>query len=325
MQTGYSLDNARRFAWSSVSGELNAERVSHLEKYAIGKTVLDAGCGGGAFVDFMCRLGFEASGIDLHDEFLTVTKERGYQGTFFQGDLTALPFADKSFDFTYCFDVLEHVDDAAALCELARVTRRRILAAVPRTDDAMGPFSLTFRHYQDTTHLRTYTEETLRRLAESVHPDRIEVFPELPVPTGELARYLMQLDLHAARLYLETAVRNGGVPEPPPGGLSVPPVTPDIPRQGIRSRIKAWAGADAFVQEAFANAYREAFRDSDSAAYKGVIQESFARFQIAFQEAVNARFEAEFNPFIEVLLSDDAHYRTIYTGLVVVLDLGDKA
>ena len=49
-----------------------------------------------------------------------------------------LPFADGSFDTTICFDVLEHVaDDGQTIRELARVTRRRLVLAVPQADQWM--------------------------------------------------------------------------------------------------------------------------------------------------------------------------------------------
>ena len=34
------------------------------------------------------------------------------KGTYVQGDITNLPFPDKTFDSMYCFDVLENVDDS---------------------------------------------------------------------------------------------------------------------------------------------------------------------------------------------------------------------
>ena len=48
---GYSLENATRFGWNSLDGDLLPERAELLRKYVVGKTVLDAGCGGGGFVD----------------------------------------------------------------------------------------------------------------------------------------------------------------------------------------------------------------------------------------------------------------------------------
>ena len=134
---GYSLENAKKFNWSSISGNLNAERVSHLENYLVGNKILDAGCGGGAYVEFLSHKGHEVTGIDKYDEFLKVAREQGREGNYVQGDLTNLPFADKAFDCTFCFDVLEHIDDLLAIKELARVTKKRLIIAVPKEDEVM--------------------------------------------------------------------------------------------------------------------------------------------------------------------------------------------
>src|SRR2546422_861017 len=42
MRNDYSIENARQFAWSSVTGQLNSERVSYLERDLRGKTIIDA-------------------------------------------------------------------------------------------------------------------------------------------------------------------------------------------------------------------------------------------------------------------------------------------
>ncbi len=226
MAAGYSLDNARKFGWGSISGDLHPERLAHLETYLIGPRVLDAGCGGGGFVHFLSEHGFAAYGADLHPEFLNVARRQGWRGALVQADLSRLPFADQTFDTTFCFDVLEHVDDRAVIRELARVTKKRLILAVPREDEIMGAYSLTFRHYQDKTHLRNYTPESLDVLARGVRPAAVHVFPELLVPARELALRLLQkndwLDL---RNEIGSALdQDVCVPAPPFVAPPAPPV-----------------------------------------------------------------------------------------------------
>lgn len=178
----YSVENGVRFGWSSLTGRLNPERVGLLEKNVCGQEILDAGCGGGAFVEFLGAKGLHVTGLDYHAMFLDVARTRpDAKGTYVEGDITALPFPDKHFDCTYCFDVLEHVDDMKALAELIRVTRQRVIIAVPAADDDKVGGGLTFHHYRDLTHLRTYTEESLRALCGLLGQRNVRIVPELPV------------------------------------------------------------------------------------------------------------------------------------------------
>lgn len=207
----YTVENAEKFKWSSVSGNLNAERVAHLEKYLTGEKILDAGCGGGAYVEFLSAKGFRATGIDKFDKFLGATAKQRQHGTYVRGDLTNLPFRDGAFDCTFCFDVLEHINDKLAVRELARVTKKRLIIAVPRDDDAVTAFNLTFLHYQDKTHLRNYTEDYLKNLFAEIGCLDAKIFPELAVPAEHLVREMIEFSAPEAsgwrRIYSRTRNR----------------------------------------------------------------------------------------------------------------------
>jgi SAM-dependent methyltransferase len=190
----YTVGNALRFGWSSITGQLNPERTASLDAYVIGSTVLDAGCGGGAYVEYLARRGLEVTGCDKHEQFLEVASSRAQLGHYVKGDITSLEFPDERFDCTFCFDVLEHVDDQRAIRELARVTRQRLILAVPKEDDTMPRFNLSFLPYRDPTHLRYYTEESLGELVSSVQPRGYSVYPELAVPARELVWAMLGLD-----------------------------------------------------------------------------------------------------------------------------------
>lgn len=191
---GYSLARAKEFGWDSLTGELVPERRYLLDAYVTGSTVLDAGCGGGGFVDYLCKRGFTATGLERHAMFLDVARERGFAGEFVNGDLSAsLPFADQTFDTTICFDVLEHVsDDASAVRELVRVTRRRLVVAVPQKDVWMPSYRLTLYPYRDPTHLRYYTREALDALLQTPRARDVAIFGEQPVLLQELALDLLK-------------------------------------------------------------------------------------------------------------------------------------
>jgi SAM-dependent methyltransferase len=191
--TDYSIENARKFGWASIGGPLSREKLQMLDKYVIGPKLLDAGCGAGGYVDHFARKGLYATGIDKFPMFLNVAKDKGFKGVFVQGSLAEkLPFADAAFDTTVCLDVLEHVDDVFAIGELARVTRRRLIVTVPQEDVWMSPFQLLFSTYRDPTHLRYYTEASLRELINSVRPQRVETLGEQHISIRDVALKLLE-------------------------------------------------------------------------------------------------------------------------------------
>jgi SAM-dependent methyltransferase len=99
-------------------------------------TFLDAGCGEG-FVAAMLRRRLpelRLTGLDVDPSAVAVAAVRDPRGSFLAASLTALPFADKSFDVVGCFEVLEHLPGDGpelALRELGRVARKAVVLSVP--------------------------------------------------------------------------------------------------------------------------------------------------------------------------------------------------
>jgi ubiquinone/menaquinone biosynthesis C-methylase UbiE len=90
-----------------------------------GMDVLDCGCGMGFYLMVMGQLrSLHLTGVDTDVERLEFAERYGIRATLVDGDATALPFEDWSFDRVLMSEVLEHVpDDAAALREAHRVLR----------------------------------------------------------------------------------------------------------------------------------------------------------------------------------------------------------
>lgn len=91
-----------------------------------GKGVLEIGVGMGA--DFLrwVRAGAEATGVDLTERAVELTRQRlaseGQQADVRVADAESLPFADGQFDIVYSWGVLHHTPDPArALAEAQRV------------------------------------------------------------------------------------------------------------------------------------------------------------------------------------------------------------
>jgi ubiquinone/menaquinone biosynthesis C-methylase UbiE len=114
--------------------ELESEYV---ERFGVGKDVLEVGCGTGLVLGRIAGFARTARGVDLSPGMLEKAKARGLDVT--EASATALPFPDDSFDVTCSFKVLAHIPDVGgALAEMARVTRKggHILA------ELYNPYSL---------------------------------------------------------------------------------------------------------------------------------------------------------------------------------------
>jgi len=96
-------------------------------------SVLEVGIGDGVVSSYLTRnTEIRYTSVDIADDV----------GADVVGSITALPFADKSFDIACAFEVLEHLPFEkldTSLSELVRVAKKKVLISVPH----FGP-PLTF-------------------------------------------------------------------------------------------------------------------------------------------------------------------------------------
>ena len=105
---------------------LHLKRYDFARAYCDGAAVLDAGCGVGYGTAYLAEVAASVVGIDVSAETVAYAAERyaGPRTSFRVMDVTALDFADASFDVVCSFETLEHVrDPRAAVREAARVLR----------------------------------------------------------------------------------------------------------------------------------------------------------------------------------------------------------
>jgi ubiquinone/menaquinone biosynthesis C-methylase UbiE len=96
--------------------------VDAIRELAVGKRVLEAGCGTGLVLSRLKEVASETHGFDLSAGMVHKARERGLSVAL--GSVTDVPFRDNTFDLVCSFKVLAHVPDITrALAELARVTR----------------------------------------------------------------------------------------------------------------------------------------------------------------------------------------------------------
>ena len=133
--------------------------------------VLDAGCGDGAFLVFLRRLGLRVSGVELAEAAAELARRRCPEADVRVGSLEEpLPFDDESFDAVWCTEVLEHLFHVHhALAELNRLIKPGGLLMLTTPYHGMAKNLLIAAwafdsHYNpDLSHIRFFTRRTLDR------------------------------------------------------------------------------------------------------------------------------------------------------------------
>jgi SAM-dependent methyltransferase len=89
-----------------------------------GWSVLDVGCGAGAFLRFAAGRGAVPAGIDASRELIAFARARLPEADLRVGDMEALPWEDDTFDLVTGFNAFFFADDmVAALREAGRVAK----------------------------------------------------------------------------------------------------------------------------------------------------------------------------------------------------------
>lgn len=157
-----------------------------VEKYTIGKKVLDVGCAQGWYIKYLKDLGFEVTASDI---------ERAIafdDVPFVQISGADLPFESNSFDTVLAINIIEHIEDEKKiLSKLHRVTKKRLLLSVPNSKDGLlQKYNLTFRHQTDKSHQREYSREGIRNKLEQADFEVKKIILDGPVIPTVFAEFL---------------------------------------------------------------------------------------------------------------------------------------
>lgn len=100
--------------------------------------VLDAGCGYGRMSEFFSNY----TGVDFSPDFIDMARKKYPGKEFIQGNLKALPFKDKEFDWAFCVSIKKMVRDnlgdeewALMRKELKRVAKKLLILEYETPED----------------------------------------------------------------------------------------------------------------------------------------------------------------------------------------------
>lgn len=121
IQSIHTLYDSRRLRFSDVFRP-QFQPLFGLEGH---KRLLEIGCGPGALAQALTRWYPDAdvTGIDRDSAFVAFAQQNVPQAHFLEGDATALPFADASFDAAISNTVVEHIEPTKFYGEQYRVLR----------------------------------------------------------------------------------------------------------------------------------------------------------------------------------------------------------
>ena len=144
-------------------GEHYGAFVRFARRYS-GLTVLDLGCGFGAYSGALMQEGQKCFGCDINLDYLRKAAAHGLPVVNVD---SMLPFRDRSFDTVLIFEVLEHVSDVErVLSEAFRVARKNVLITVPNSEniEQMKANDVAYAHMLSSDHVHFFDPESLEEL-----------------------------------------------------------------------------------------------------------------------------------------------------------------
>lgn len=139
------------------------------------QSVLEVGCGNGAFINYVIGKYPKLVGLDSSKEALKHVRAE----TVF-GSIDNLPFKLNNFDLIVCLETLEHLPQEVfvkGLLELQRVSKKYILVSVPNNeilDISLEKCPACHCWFHPFFHIRSFDENKLKELFDSFEPQTIK-------------------------------------------------------------------------------------------------------------------------------------------------------
>ena len=146
--------------------QVDAALVEFVTQHA-GHRLLDLGCGLGGYSKVLAERGHDTVALDVMPEYVQRARELGVAAEVYDGK--RIPLDDGSVDTVVLLEVIEHLEDPAALLvEARRVARKNVLLSTPNCTQSFGRVPVEFSHMLDVDHKQFYTVSSLRALLDGV-------------------------------------------------------------------------------------------------------------------------------------------------------------
>jgi ubiquinone/menaquinone biosynthesis C-methylase UbiE len=148
-----------------------------------GRSLLDAGCGGGRYAIPAAKAGAsQVLGIDFSPSMLDLARLKataegvGNVCRFELGDLLNFTVAEKSFDYAIAIGFFDYQKNPeAALRALARVAKRRVFVSLPKRWHMLTP-QRYLRYTLFRCYIRFYSRPEVEQLAAAMNPRQVTIF-----------------------------------------------------------------------------------------------------------------------------------------------------
>ncbi|MFX1338070.1 MAG: class I SAM-dependent methyltransferase [Promethearchaeota archaeon] len=143
---------------------------------------IDLGCSGNSFIYFLENIrhkSFYDIALTPLNQYSSIWLKRLNENQAYQywnplcGDITCLPYRDKTFDFVSALDILEHIkDDPKAVSEISRVLKRKGIVVIT------VPHRMKYYTKQDQLigHYRRYEIDQLISLFQKFNLKNLKIF-----------------------------------------------------------------------------------------------------------------------------------------------------
>jgi SAM-dependent methyltransferase len=208
------------------------EAVADAAGVGDGSSLLDLGCGDGAFCAFAAARGAVAHGIDVEPDAVACALEAVPGADFRLGLMENLPWADASFDIVTAFDSLQYaLDPEMALIEASRVLHTDGRIAICKWGPPAGNEFFAFLTSIGAGGVRGDLEAVSDPVQDAIRSTRLAV-----LATGELPAPIEMADDTA----LESSLTRAGVAAGPRAIAAAAPWRRDDGAYRFDNRQRYW-------------------------------------------------------------------------------------